>query len=696
MVGRDRELQRGLDAAGRDGCVGVVIVGPAGVGKSALATAIATRSRAPGGEVLRITATESASSISLGAVAPLLSAPSAPTTQADMIRHTVTALVERAGTGRLVVVVDDAHQLDGASATLVHQLALTGAAFVVATLRSQEPVPDPVTALWKDGRAERMDLTELGLAESTVLAQSILGHPLHPTAASTLFNASAGNPLFLQQLVASARDVGVLELVAGRGPVAGGWRLTGPLPLPSDLISAVESRLQHLSDEDRSVLELLALGDPLGAAVLEDLAGPDAQARLERLEADGFILAELVRRRLDVRLAHPMYGEVLRAGMPHSWASRARMMLADAVTALGARRRDDALRIAVWRLEARAPIPSAIAHAAAELALLRFDPQLAARIVRQSDGGRADGAAATNAMAPDDVFLLALIAARSAQPDDALEQLDRLDELLDSIEHDGHLRAKAMVLRFDVLTYIKGHFEAAFALELPDDSDRSDGAGLAARKAVVLITLGRPTFAAAVLAPLEGAPLSRHADVWVSLARAMTAASLGQVEEAMTTIARCEAGFAAIGWDPGLPDPAIVSFVRLRILQQEGRLDEACALAVRGIDFERDRWSEQGVAWNRMASSSIHRVRGHPLLAADEARASAAVFERVGSYQLAGVALAELAAAAATAGDRDGAAAAAQQCDDLGVANFYGRCAHAWAIVGAGRITDGVARLVEV
>ncbi len=66
------------------------------------------------------------------------------------------------GKGRpLALLVDDAHLLDDASATLVHQLASTRSAFVVLTVRSESPAPDPVVALWKDELAERIDLSPL-------------------------------------------------------------------------------------------------------------------------------------------------------------------------------------------------------------------------------------------------------------------------------------------------------------------------------------------------------------------------------------------------------------------------------------------------------------------------------------------------------------------------------------------------------
>ena len=710
MVGRDRELQRCSDAAERPGCVGVVLIGPAGVGKTALASAVAARKCAAGAEMVRISATKSASGIPLGAVAPLLILPNAPTTQADLIRHTVSALTTRATAARsvgreLVVFVDDAHLLDDASATMVQQLALAGPTSIIVTVRADEAVSDSITALWKDGLAERLDISVLGLAESTALATAILGGPIAPAAAMTLFEASGGNPLFLQQLVASARDDGALVPVAGRGPVAGRWTLVAPLPLPGDLVSAVEARLEHLADDDRSVIELLALGEPLDAGLLEDLAGEGGAVRLERLEAEGFITGDVERNRISVRLAHPMYGEVLRATMPATWSNRARLLLATALAAHPRRDPGDELRIATWRLEAGSTIPPLIARTAAQQALLRFDYDLAERIVRNSDGYRsAEGPATAGSVIdlgatggdPGAEMLLATIAAKAGRATAALNHLDQLDRVLDTIEHDGKLRSRGVVLRFDVLGYTVGRYEDAFALAIPADGDPSVGSALTARKAIVAVAIAQPRLAESLLATVPDVEPGTHADLWVSLARSLTDAACGRLQSALDLADRTDLVFDELPWDTSLPDPAIVYYVRIRVLQNLGRLHDANRVAEEATAFERDRWSVHAVAWIRSAASSVHRMMGRTGAAASSAEQSATVFEQSDANELASVALADLAAAMATVGDADGAASAARHCDELNVDNFYTRSAHAWATVAAGRVTDGIAALSNV
>ena len=77
-----------------------------------------------------------------------------------------------------MVFVDDAHLLDNGSAILLHHLALTRAATVLATVRSGEAVPDPVVALWKDGPAERIEVGILDDATIEELLVVALGGPM--------------------------------------------------------------------------------------------------------------------------------------------------------------------------------------------------------------------------------------------------------------------------------------------------------------------------------------------------------------------------------------------------------------------------------------------------------------------------------------------------------------------------------------
>jgi len=182
LIGRERELEVLRRWLSGDDRRGVVLAGPAGVGKTRLAVECLAEAERAGLPNARVSATRAAAHLPFGAMAPLLPAADGPGVgvgdQANFLRRCCRAVVERAGSRRFVLLVDDAHLLDDASATLVHQLATTGAAAVLATVRVGEPAPDPVVALWKDGLAERIDIGGLGPDGVEEVLTVVLGGPL--------------------------------------------------------------------------------------------------------------------------------------------------------------------------------------------------------------------------------------------------------------------------------------------------------------------------------------------------------------------------------------------------------------------------------------------------------------------------------------------------------------------------------------
>src|SRR6476661_415065 len=126
LIGRERELGLIAGVLSRADATGVVLVGPAGVGKTRLATETMLLGDRSGFATARIVASRAASSIPFGALAPLL--PSGVTAMAqglNALRQATLALTERAGGKPLMLLVDDAHALDDASAVLLQQLAAT-------------------------------------------------------------------------------------------------------------------------------------------------------------------------------------------------------------------------------------------------------------------------------------------------------------------------------------------------------------------------------------------------------------------------------------------------------------------------------------------------------------------------------------------------------------------------------------------
>ncbi|HEY7619190.1 MAG TPA: LuxR C-terminal-related transcriptional regulator [Solirubrobacteraceae bacterium] len=362
LVGRRRELALIGEAWERPGCAGVVIAGPPGVGKTRLAReAIATAS-ADGAASEWAQATRSAATIPLAAFARLLPRTDGPADPLRHFQHATDAILARANGRPVVLGLDDAHLLDQASAALALHLATSGSAFLVATVRAGEPCPDAIVALWKDAGARRLDLEQLSEAETVALTEQLLGGPVEGMAAQWAYAMSAGNPLYLRELLATATEDAALELDEGL------WRLRRrPAPGPA-LRELVAQRLDGLDEPGRELLALLGLGEPLAVELVEGMAVADAESR-------GLVVVEGA----EARLAHPLYGEVVVAELSGARAAELRVRLADAVRARGVGS-GDALRVASWLRDAQAPVDPGLLLRAAEEAHRGHDPELAARL----------------------------------------------------------------------------------------------------------------------------------------------------------------------------------------------------------------------------------------------------------------------------------------------------------------------------
>ncbi|WP_405907849.1 LuxR C-terminal-related transcriptional regulator [Streptomyces sp. NBC_00828] len=370
LVGRGAELEYFAAALADRGCRGFVVGGAAGVGKSRLAEECLDRAAAAGFRVGRATASVAAGAVPLGAIAHLLPVGvdlSDPVAGFDAVARELAA-----GPGRQwVLMVDDMHLLDAASAVLLRQLMDTGALLLIGTVRSGEPYGEAVAALRGGDAVYRVDLTVLGPEQIEALLQAALGRPVARRPLHKLSAASGGNVLYLRELVLGALTAGNLT---EDGEI---WHLVEDrLPGTARLTEMISTRLATADSAGRPVLELLALCEPLSLAYVEALAPPQVTAALEQA---GLIRVTQDGRRTAVSLAHPLYGEVLRAGLP---VLRRRVLLleqAERVEARGARRRADLLHIASWRLAATGTADPALLVQAAVLARHAHDlPQTVA------------------------------------------------------------------------------------------------------------------------------------------------------------------------------------------------------------------------------------------------------------------------------------------------------------------------------
>ena len=75
--------------------------------------------------------------------------------------------------GRMLV-VDDAHLLDRLSAALVYQLAVSAAVTLIVTVTADGPVPDEISALWRDDLLARVEVEPPRHDDSRLATQVVM------------------------------------------------------------------------------------------------------------------------------------------------------------------------------------------------------------------------------------------------------------------------------------------------------------------------------------------------------------------------------------------------------------------------------------------------------------------------------------------------------------------------------------------
>jgi hypothetical protein len=133
---------------------------------------------------------------------------------AALLRAARASLGRHDPQGDLLLVVDDAHDLDILSATLVYQLALVGAARMIVTARAPEfgAAPEAIAALWTDGLLDRIDIEAPGGATTRTEVDAFIAE-LPAPARAVLDYLAVEEPLSLADLTVLAGDGAVSEAV---------------------------------------------------------------------------------------------------------------------------------------------------------------------------------------------------------------------------------------------------------------------------------------------------------------------------------------------------------------------------------------------------------------------------------------------------------------------------------------------------
>lgn len=216
-------------------------------------------------------------------------------------------LLQRAAEKRpLILYLDDLHAADQASLELLHFITRSIsslAMLIVITYRDGEPQAPEFSAvidsLMGNGLLTPVRLSALDYGETEELVSVIVGGYVSPSVVSALHERTAGNPLFLHEVLRPM-------------PVSGSASYSG---VPQTIAQLVRSRLSKLHPEARSVLTFAAVaGESTSFALLQHVAGlrQDALvAALDELLAQQCLSEQMERGNLHYSFPHPLIREVI-------------------------------------------------------------------------------------------------------------------------------------------------------------------------------------------------------------------------------------------------------------------------------------------------------------------------------------------------------------------------------------------------
>jgi DNA-binding CsgD family transcriptional regulator len=654
LIGRGRQIETFTELLQSRERAGMIVFGPAGVGKTRLAEECRRIGEMQGYCTERTIGATFTQSLPLSSAAALLPAgmseahPDGNASVAAMFEQIRRTLDDRLDGRRMVLVADDIHRFDPASLSLVAHLVNQQTIFLVGTVRTGDPLPDLVTSLWRSGGVARFDLGELDGEDFDTLLHLALGGALEAGARLQLWSMSQGNPLYVHELVMGALEHQILAEHEGV------WHLEGPLPRSDRLDELVAERMGSLDADGRNVVELLSLCQPLPVDYVATIAGREI---LERLEESGRIIVALGRD--EVTLGHPLFGEVIREQIP---SLRSREMLrreADRLQSRGELSPVDQLRLAEWRLTSEGRADSGILLDAAYRARFAQDFRAVRRFV--------EAVPATD-RGPAGSLLLG----------EALYELGSFEESERTLATEQAVADDGVYLRI-VVTRTKnlhwGLCDPSRALEVnakarPRISSRALLDELASNEAAIHMFSGHPDLALDDLTGVKADDVRGRTVRAIVLSPALACA--GRTGEAVEV---AEAGFADhtdLGDELAIAHPGTHIVNQVFALTEAGRLADAGALARLGAEVAAADHVPIAQIWFALNQGRIALIEGKTATARRffaEGAGLATAHHFAGPLRMA---LAGLATSDALLGDVSGAQGALDRQDGLPAFGFVG------------------------
>ncbi|WP_394249907.1 LuxR C-terminal-related transcriptional regulator [Arthrobacter pityocampae] len=356
FVGRADVLAAVEAALGTPGSVGAVLVGEAGVGKTAVVQQVLASSAEPL-YVVRIRGSRGFRDQAYRSVNFLLSE-----LEGDVVEHPVMVLRavgdylnQQARGRRVVLAVDNVEYLDASSAALIGQLVLGGTASVLLTSQDFASADPQLAGLWRDGSLRRFDLAPFDALEARDFAAAELQGPVSAEAAALLYRMSGGNARLLQASIRAVRGRSVV--LHGRTWVL----LPGVVPVPTEIAEAVQLILEDLPPAQQEIAHVIALAGQLPLPVAQSIA---SSTDLDALQS-GDLLAVRHREQESIEFRDPVIGAGIAASLS---AQHAGDLYGRWVDGTATRDLLDPERHAEWLLKCQRPVPPALLLAAARSA----------------------------------------------------------------------------------------------------------------------------------------------------------------------------------------------------------------------------------------------------------------------------------------------------------------------------------------
>ncbi|MHA7294476.1 LuxR C-terminal-related transcriptional regulator [Arthrobacter sp. HLT1-21] len=373
LVGRNDELSILREAVGQPDSRGVVLTGPAGIGKTVLAQRAASDVKDEY-ELLYLRGSVLTSDMPYGALNFVLSGldDDAVGNPLILLKSLQNLFTRRVDGKRTLILVDNIEDLDSASAMAIAHLVRSGAIKVLLICQILQAAPDELSDLWKDELIRRVDVAPLSLTDTAQLLTAGLAAPVSRSVVLDTWHASGGNPLFLQAISREQVDSGYITVQDGIW-VAGTHRAPDP---GRTITERILSRLARLTPDQRRTAEIISIVGVMPLELITEFAGG---VEVDALMETGIFQIELSQPPM-VRVAIGLIGEVIRRQVPIGRSRELLHQLAAASLKLPMPALSR-MNYAAWCLDCSMEIDPDLAIEAARLANRYFDPVGALRFL---------------------------------------------------------------------------------------------------------------------------------------------------------------------------------------------------------------------------------------------------------------------------------------------------------------------------